>query len=73
MSAPESDRPRLLTRGFWAMMVLASLSFLAAAAVVASHPHRPAPRLGPAAHVAPLAEPARDAKRAPPQSSFGPP
>ena len=37
--ASMTDRPRLFTRGFWAMMALAVLSFLAAAAVMAFAHH----------------------------------
>ena len=74
MRGRDADRPRLFTRGFWAMMALAALSFLAAAAVVAFVPHHLAGRAGVMpAHVAPLAAGARGGKRAAPDPSLGPP
>ena len=72
MTARESDRPRLLTRAFWAMMALALLSFLAAAAVT-TFASRPAATPRPPAHAPPLAGGAMGAKRAAPQPSLGPP
>ena len=73
MTAPDGDRPRLLSRAFWAMMALALLSFLAAAAVVTFGPARPSasPRHGSAP--APLAEASRGAKTATPDPPLGPP
>ena len=70
----DRERPRLLTRGFWAMMALATASFLAAAGVMlvfGSHHLTARPEFP--IRAAPLAEGARDAKTAPPQPSFGPP
>jgi hypothetical protein len=70
----DTDRPRLLTRAFWAMMALAALSFLAAAVVVvAIGPRHLAAKLGPPARAAPLAGAARGAKTAAPDPSLGPP
>jgi hypothetical protein len=73
MTGADAGRPRLLTRGFWAMMVLAALSFLAAAAVVTFGSRHLGARPGPPPRAAPLAGGARGAKTAAPQSSLGPP
>ena len=73
MNGPEVERPRLLTRGFWAMMVLAAASFLAAAAVVAFGARHLVASPHPSASPAPLAGAARGAKTAPPDPSLGPP
>ena len=73
MTGPDADRPRLLTRGFWAMMALAALSFLAAAAMVTFGSRHLAAARGPPPLAAPLAGSTRDAKTAPPDPSLGPP
>jgi hypothetical protein len=73
MTAPDADRTRLLSRGFWAMMVLATVSFLAAATVVTLGSRHLGARPTPAARASPLAGGARDAKRARPDPSLGPP
>jgi hypothetical protein len=73
MTARNPDRLRLFTRGFWAMMALATLSFLAAAAVVAFGSRHLAVTPRSPAGAAPLAAEARGAKTAPPDPSLGPP
>ena len=73
MTGPDAARPRLLTRGFWAMMGLAAVSFLAAAAVVALGARHLVADRDPRPGAAPLAGSTRDAKTAAPDPSLGPP
>ena len=71
MTGRGDGRPRLLTRGFWAMMGLAALSFLAAVVVVTVGSRHLAARPERATRPAPLAGAARGAKTAAPQSPLG--
>jgi hypothetical protein len=73
MTRPDDERPRLLTRAFWAMMALAALSFIAASVVVSVGPRILATRPAPPAHAAPLAGEARGAKDGHARSPLGPP